>query len=329
MAKIIITIIALIIVVGASLALVSFTPPIVNKGSIAELRELSINGDQQHILIRGKDRNNPVLIFLHGGPGMPAMFLAHAFQRPLENDFVVVHWDQRSSGKSFDAQALDQNLSTSVLLEDLLQLINYIDQEFKQSPIILLGHSHGSYLGTLFASHYPNKIDAYVGVGQVASEAKSIDLQNQFLKQWLADNQLPDEDITEQNRENLLFQSGSEIYGETSFLPLIKEALFSTEYTLNDILKVKEGSSFSSKNMNRDMVDGALMDEVLEFSVPMYFIMGQHDMVTPLSLVEEYVQNLSAPVKELIVIDKAAHFPFYSQPNTFAGKLKAIKAKHF
>ena len=72
---------------------VSFTPPILGANAIASLEAVDINGDRQYLLIRGKDKTTPVLLFLHGGPGMPAMYLGHRFQRPLEKDFVVVHWD--------------------------------------------------------------------------------------------------------------------------------------------------------------------------------------------------------------------------------------------
>ncbi len=68
--------------------------------SVALLERIRIGGVDQYILIRGDDSSLPVLLFLHGGPGMPAMHLAHAFQRELEKKFVVVQWDRRGAGKS-------------------------------------------------------------------------------------------------------------------------------------------------------------------------------------------------------------------------------------
>ena len=112
---------ATLLTLGAFLTLVfaysvkSFTPPIFDQNSIAELGAIDVNGDEQLLLIRGIDRDHPVLLFVHGGPGMPAMYLAHDFQRELEGHFVVVHWDQRSSGKSFKANAQPDQLSTSRL----------------------------------------------------------------------------------------------------------------------------------------------------------------------------------------------------------------------
>src|ERR1700682_6538470 len=94
----------------------SYTMPIWTENGIAELEALNVNGDRQYVLIRGEDRNAPILFFLHGGPGMAAMYLGHAFQRPLEKDFVVVQWDQRGAGKSFHGDIDTGTLSTSQLI---------------------------------------------------------------------------------------------------------------------------------------------------------------------------------------------------------------------
>lgn len=80
------------------------TPGIEGPLAVAVLEELDLSGSRQWVLIRGQDRTKPVLLFLHGGPGMPAMYLAHAWQSGLERDFVVVHWDRRGAGKSFLAR---------------------------------------------------------------------------------------------------------------------------------------------------------------------------------------------------------------------------------
>ena len=107
---------ALLILVYAFKA---FTVPILEKGSVATLQGIAVNGDRQYLLTRGRNRENPVLLFVHGGPGMPAMFLAHSFQRELERDFVMVHWDQRAAGKSFATGTDPSTISTSQYLDDL------------------------------------------------------------------------------------------------------------------------------------------------------------------------------------------------------------------
>ena len=148
----------------------SFTPPILEEDSIAELRAIDVNGDEQYVLVRGHDKSLPVLLFLHGGPGMPAMYLAHDFQRELEAEFVVVHWDQRASGKSFKAGANPDKLSTSQLLSDLDVVVNFLRDRLETERIWLVGHSHGSYLGVLYARRQ--------GIQDVSA------LQNVFDRRW-------------------------------------------------------------------------------------------------------------------------------------------------
>jgi len=68
--------------------------------SIAELQKINLGDLDQWISIRGRDRANPVLLWLHGGPGSAQMPLAHKYDERIEEEFVVVHWDQRGAGKS-------------------------------------------------------------------------------------------------------------------------------------------------------------------------------------------------------------------------------------
>ena len=303
-----------------------YTAPVLGTDPIFELREVELNGDTQWILIRGQDKKNPILLFLHGGPGMPAMYLAHSFQRPLEQDFVVVHWDQRASGKSFPDEGYQgPQLTTRLLINDLRELINVLKEDYPDQPIILVGHSHGSYLGAIYSKEYPETIDAFVGVGQVADETKTIPLQDAFIEKWQKENGQEFTEVTGATRESWLFKSGAEIYGETSFIPLVIEGLKAEEYSFGDILKVQRGSRFSSTNMQRDMIDGALMKSVTDFSLPVYFVMGRHDMVTPVSLAQAYFDSISAPEKEFFLLEKAAHFPFYSQPDEFAAILLGVR----
>lgn len=124
------------------------TPAINEPNSIASLERIRIGGVDQYILIRGNDSSLPVLLFLHGGPGMPAMYLAHAFQRELEQEFVVVQWDRRAAGKSY-REDISSTLTTEQLVADTIELTNVLRARFHQDKIYLVGHSWGTYLGML------------------------------------------------------------------------------------------------------------------------------------------------------------------------------------
>ncbi|MDT8321368.1 MAG: alpha/beta hydrolase [Xanthomonadales bacterium] len=293
----------------------SWTPPIFSDDAVAELTSITVNEDRQLLLIRGRDRRNPILLFLHGEPGIPAMYLAHAFQRDWEKHFVVVHWDQWASGKSF-GKGLDPSLiRTSQLISDAEAIVEYLRECFPGQPIFLLGHSHGRHLGAILASRHPEWFSAFIGVGQVADEGSAREIQDAYLSPLLSEYGYgPDAELTQALRAELLFRTGSELHGETSFVPLLITGLLAPEYSFFDAMTVAQGSSFSSAHMKKAMIDGPLMSAVQSFDLPVYIIMGAHDMVTLVGLARRYFDSIEAPDKAFHVVENAAHFPFFEQP---------------
>ncbi len=289
---------------------------------------LKVNGDEQYLLVRGVDRNLPVLLFVHGGPGMPAMYLAHDFQRELEAHFIVVHWDQRSSGKSFKANASEGKLSTSLLLKDMDVVVDFLRDHLGADRVWVVGHSHGSYLGALYARRQEEKVCAFIGIGQVTNAGLAgpvFSLQKRFLEDRREELGLePGTAIDYSNLEELLFRSGSELFGETSFAPLLLSGLMAPEYNLLDSLNVARGSSFSSKHMRYDMPRDLLTNE-WEFRIPVALIMGHHDMVTPTQLAEEYFDRIEAPLKAWFEVEEAAHFPHFEKPGHFTEVLSELR----
>ena len=70
------------------------------KNGIDEATYVSIGGIEQWVTIRGEDRANPVLLFLHGGPGDVTSPWTFALFAPWEKHFTVVQWDQRGAGRT-------------------------------------------------------------------------------------------------------------------------------------------------------------------------------------------------------------------------------------
>ena len=136
--------------------------------AIASLEQVTLGGDKQWVLIRGRNRHAPIVLFLHGGPGMPMMYLAHAFQRPIEDDFLTVQWDRRGAGKTFSADTDAAKMRVSQEMADTIELMEILRARFGTGKIILVGHSYGSSLGVRVAQARPDLVRAYVGVGQQA-----------------------------------------------------------------------------------------------------------------------------------------------------------------
>lgn len=321
---------ALVLLLAVAYTFKSFTMPILGRDSIAKLFEVDVNGDSQYLLVRGVDREQPVLLFVHGGPGMPAMYLAHDFQRDLEAEFVVVHWDQRASGKSFKPAAAPARLSTSLLLGDMDVVVDYLRESLGASTLWIAGHSHGSYLGALYARRHPAKVCAFVGIGQVVDDSgsgRARALQEEYLYGRLNDLGLePGTVVSDANLEELLFLSGSELHGETSFVPLLLSGLMAPEYSLFDALNIARGSSLSSQLMTYDLPRNLLLAE-WRFQVPVALIMGRHDMVTPTALAREYFDRIEAPDKAWFVFEQTSHFPHFEQPRKFTDALSGLGSR--
>lgn len=319
------------------------TPPIVDArgaavpGSVASLQRMQLGGVPQSVLIRGRSTRNPVVLFLHGGPGMPAMFLAHAWQRALEDDFVVVQWDRRGVGKSYFGDIPARHLTVRRLLDDTYELTNLLRGRFAQDRIILVGHSWGSWLGMLAVRERPELFRAFVGVGQMTGpghgDTAAWRLQAEFIRREAARRDEPEavRDLEREGRgavEKWLFRFGGEVHAATSWWPLLRLGLEAPEYTLGDVLRVPKGLRLYARAMTYDVPGDTLRTDVTAVQVPVYFVAGRWDEVTPSELAERYFAALRAPRKGFFWFERSAHFPFLEEPAHFAEVLRRIAAEN-
>lgn len=165
--------ILILLMVLLSLIFPTWTPGIRGENSISTMGQVVINGAGHEVMIRGTNRDNPILIFVHGGPGCSEIPYVRKYQKELEQHFTIVHYDQRGSGKSYHFLEDYSELTTDVLVEDLLALTDYVTAELGQDKVSLVGHSFGTYIGTKAAAKAPDKFNAYIGIGQVADHVQS------------------------------------------------------------------------------------------------------------------------------------------------------------
>ena len=156
-------------------------------GSLSEKIFVEINGTAQGMFIQSKDVRNPVLLFLHGGPGMPEYWLTQRYPTGLEEDFTVVWWEQRGAGLSYRADLPADTMTAEQFVADTLAVSRYLIERFDQEKIYLMGHSWGSYIGIQAAAQSPELYHAYIGVGQMAHQIESEQLAYAYaLEQYRA-----------------------------------------------------------------------------------------------------------------------------------------------
>jgi pimeloyl-ACP methyl ester carboxylesterase len=305
------------------------TPAIQGPHSIASLERVRIGGVGQYILIRGTDTTLPVSLFLHGGPGMPAMYLAHAFQRDLEKEFVVVQWDRRAAGKSY-REDIGSTLTTEQLVADTIELTNILRARFHQDRIYLVGHSWGTYLGMLVIARHPELYHAYVGIGQLARSSPIAGIQDEYILQGArrTGDQDAIKELEEKGasvRETLLFKFGGEIHHAKSFMPLLLTGLAAPEYSLRDARNIPKGVSLYSRRFVYNSISGELMDVITRVKIPVYFFTGRYDYCDPYALTEQYFSRIDAADKRMVWFEDSAHFPFYEEPSAFAEQMRRVR----
>jgi pimeloyl-ACP methyl ester carboxylesterase len=308
------------------------TPAIKSPNSIAVLEKVTLGGVEQWILIRGYDKSNPVLLFVHGGPGSAEMPIEHIFGGELEKHFVVVQWDQRGAGKSFHSNIPKGSMNVGQFVSDAHQLVEYLQKRFGVKKIYLIGHSWGSLLGILTVSKYPESFYAYIGMGQVVDMQQNEAISYQFVmdeahkrKDQKAINDL--EQIGPPPYKNIaglgiqrkyLNKFGGVAYDPKNSQNMYKRVLQSPEYTFFDYFKYLYGTLYSIDNMWDEVLTYNLFKQVPRVEVPVYFFEGRHDYNTPWTLVEQYYKLLDAPKgKTLIWFDNSAHSPVFEETEKF------------
>jgi pimeloyl-ACP methyl ester carboxylesterase len=299
--------------------------------SITSLEKVNLGGLDQWIIIRGHDKNNPILLFLHGGPGSVEGPLAYKFESELEKHFIFVNWDQRGAGKSYSKRISKESMKLDQFISDTIELINLLRSRFNQKKVYLVGHSWGSILGILCVQRYPELFYAYIGIGQVINirenEKLSYDFVNKQAKILGNEKALKQlekiQPYTGENIKNLKIQRkwlakfGGFMHGEKSMWPLIKIGLFSPEYSIKDIFKFYKGINFSMENIWSKLFEINFFNQVSEIKVPVYFCVGRYDYNTPFELVERFYEQLKAPKKKLIWFEKSAHNPNFEEHQKF------------
>jgi pimeloyl-ACP methyl ester carboxylesterase len=275
---------------------------------VREKGYMELGGAGQYVIIRGADKLNPVMIILHGGPGSPAPYVTPLL-RIFESDFTIICWDQRGCGRSY-LKSPNAEISFDNLLGDLDGLVDYAAERFHQ-PIVIVRQSWGSVLGTAYAEAHPDKLAGYIGMGQVVNEMEAIRLARTEAAR-LAREAGSEQDALD-IEEGYIFVTPTTYL---KYLPwaeeknMIIQALLSPDFDW-DALKMALMPKTESIKMGEALEP--LFDAVDNFTppgkldIPVVFITGSEDYITPASLTEEYCGLLAAPKKETIILPGVNH----------------------
>lgn len=296
------------------------------------LRTVRLGGIPQWVSIRGADPSNPILLFLHGGPGSPTMPESWTFERPWEDFFTVVQWDQRDAGKTFSAahRIPDKSMTLGEMQSDTEQLISWLRQRYGKKKIYLLGFSFGSILGLRIALHHPDWLYAYVGVGQVVNAYRNelVGYQETLAQAEMTHNEAAIKALQAlapypnpkgpTSMAKIVIERrwdvglGGMLYGQTQDDAPRIWAL-SPDYSAYDVTSAELGEMSTVEILVPQLwkVD---FDHDRTYECPIFFFAGAHDRTTPEPIVAAYYKTLHAPVKRFFLIRNAAHYVVNEAP---------------
>lgn len=336
-------ILILVILINACIIIISqfmaSTPPIIDENghipnnSITELIQIRLNDRNQWISIRGWDKNKPVLLFLAGGPGGSQLAAVRHELSELEKHFVMVGWDQAGSAKSYYAEKI-KNITVETYIQDAYALTEYLKQRFSKEKIYLIGESWGSALGIFLIDRYPESYHGFIGTGQMIDFAETeridyakaieiaIEKNNTKILKKLKTNGIPPyygKDVTWKSAVYLNYLNDYMLRH-----PAIHNSGYNTlrdigssEYGLLDKINFIRGIINTFNHVYQQLYSIDMRKNYMKLDVPVYFFLGRHDVNAPPSLVEEYMEVLNAPQKEIVWFEHSGHSPWINEQDNF------------
>ncbi len=305
-------------------------------GSLAEKTFLLVGGVTQGMIIKSKNINNPVLLYLHGGPAFPNYFLIEKFQPGLEDYFTVCYWEQRGGGLSYTPEVKLSSMNFNQLASDAIEVTHYLEKRFGKEKIYLMAHSGGTPIALFAIQKRPELYQAYIGMGQITNQAASEKLAYQYMLEQYS-NQGNQHSMDELKKYPVLvanssllsyYQSGlrdqymhelgiGTMHRMTSvFRDIFIPVWTCNAYTIQEKINIWQSKfSFLPKtNLNKELLSTDFTNTVPALDIPVYFFSGKYDYTVNFHLAKAYLGKLQASIKGFYTFRHSAHSPLYEEP---------------
>lgn len=292
-----------------------------------------LGGVPQQIFLRGKDSTNPVLLILHGGPGFSEFAYFRTFNKELENEFVVVNWDQRGTHLSYNDSIEKKSMTFDQIVSDAHELVGTLKKRFGENKVFLLAHSAGTITGVKYALRYPEDLYAYIGAGQVVNgmknETESLSYTLQMAKRNNNKEAIDELSEVQKNYPSLPLKSLEYVYTERKWLEKfggvyhtksfsdLFEGLAKEESDLiNNSLSTK-GGEFSMQHLWEELLSTDFLSADTVFKIPVFLVCGKYDYNTPTDLAKQYFNKIKAPIKQFFIFENSGHLIPFEEPAKF------------
>ncbi len=306
-------------------------------GSISEKIFIEAGGVKQGMFIRSRNTENPVLLYVHGGPAFPNYFLIDKYKPGLEDYFTVCYWEQRGGGLSYSPDVTLNSMNFDQLASDAIEVTNYLRERFKKDKIFIIAHSGGTPIALLAAARNPELFEAYIAMAQITKQKESeIRAYQYMLEQYTqkgdqkALNELlkypvpgSDSDIAtfykSVTRDKHMHKLGIGTMHQMNsvFMDIFIPVWKCRAYTIKEKMNIwKSKFSFLPKtNLIGEMLSTDFSEKIQKLGIPVYFFSGKFDLTVNIDLTRAYCHQLQAPVKGFYTFENSAHSPVFEEPS--------------
>lgn len=294
-----------------------------------------INGVKLGMFITGTDSTKPVLLFVHGGPGMPEYAISRKYPQILEQYFTVCWLEQRGAGLSYNKEMKSESLNFEILISDLIEVSKYLKSRFNQEKIFLMAHSGGTFIAIQLVAKAPEYFYAYLSVAQITNQMESEKQAFEYMtkeynrlgnKKML--KKLSKYNITELNdpsyyvmRDKPMHRLGIGTTHEMKsvitgvFFPVMKNK----DYSFRERINIWKGKKFTTKKVGlwSELLLTDIAKKVQKIEVPVYFFHGVYDYTVSYQLAKSYFEMLDAPEKSFYTFENSAHSPMFEESQLF------------
>ena len=307
----------------------------VPEGGINEEMYVDINGTKQWVSIYGENVDNPVLLYLHGGPGSSTSAYDYAFTRKWADVYTVVTWDQRNCGKSYSEEQNNTALTYDLMMSDGVEMTKLITEYLGKEKISILGHSWGTYLGSNLVLEPPEYYDCYIGTGQLVDFYQNEVAFKEEATKWAFDeegkllvDQLTVGDFTTDYfmaRNSLMEKYGYDMMADGTDYNVIAAIIFNPYYSIKDYLNLLNSDyGVYEAFLNSDEFGKFSLIGKIDYQVPFYNINGDKDYQTNYLIAQEYFDTITAPCKEIYIMEDTTHGLLESKSDAFSAIVHQI-----
>lgn len=310
---------------------------------------LSHKGAKMPVWVKGNFSSDVIIITVHGGPGDSGMEqpLAQGFKY-LEEDYLMVHWDQRFSGMT-QGERDDKTMNPDQYIEDTEKIVQLIQSKYPGKKLFMIGHSWGGQLSAGYLGRDNHHVDfkGWINLdGSIYGDLEVQLMKDYIMERLPAKMAEPDADqefwqfIIDFYNENPVETIGNytspepywyasacngDVYDLDKYYEEFKipytELIFKSMFSMSWYV-----DAFYSDEIHGQWDDLNYTPELQNITIPALMLWGAEDGIVPAEVADYVYDHLGTDpsMKEVVKIPECSHGPQHEQPEIFYDEVRSF-----